>query len=155
MKCVAVSLTLDTAQCSLTWPRRTCRRRRSWAPAKGNFVFWRLLTVCLQLNIWFTIIILTCGCLFLRIVVHSLLLCSGLTWFTALAATAVAPLPVDDNEPAGTGVILGRVKVPLVGCVGMKAVELCNRVLTTSNGQVTMAPTVPAVLEDNYNKIII
>lgn len=33
-----------------------------------------------------------------------------------------------------------------------KADELCKRVLTTSNGHVTIAPTVPATLEINSQK---
>lgn len=36
-----------------------------------------------------------------------------------------------------------------------KALELCKRVLTTSKGHVTTAPTVPAVLEKKQKKIII
>lgn len=34
----------------------------------------------------------------------------------------------------------------LEACTGMKALELCKRVLTTSSGQVTTAPAVPATL---------
>lgn len=52
----------------------------------------------------------------------------------------------------------GRLRASLVGfcrpgsseileaCTGMKAFELCSRVLTTSSGQVTTAPAVPATL---------
>ncbi|KAI9584088.1 hypothetical protein GQX74_010423 [Glossina fuscipes] len=72
---------------------------------------------------------ITCGCDLLRnMVVLSLRLCSGRS-------------SSDDAfvEPGGS-TARGGVK---------KAVELCNRVLTTSRGHVTTAPTVPAVLQTN------
>uniref|UniRef100_A0A1A9VXM1 Uncharacterized protein n=1 Tax=Glossina austeni TaxID=7395 RepID=A0A1A9VXM1_GLOAU len=72
---------------------------------------------------------ITCGCDLLRnMVVLSLRLCSGRS-------------SSDDAfvEPGGS-TTRGGVK---------KAVELCNRVLTTSRGHVTTAPTVPAVLQTN------
>lgn len=73
----------------------------------------------------------------------------------------MASLIVTLFDPAGPGTVpllpenelfTGTCTRPLVpfeeGCdVLINAVELCNRVLTTSNGHVTTAPTVPAVLK--------
>uniref|UniRef100_A0A1B0B4M7 Uncharacterized protein n=1 Tax=Glossina palpalis gambiensis TaxID=67801 RepID=A0A1B0B4M7_9MUSC len=75
---------------------------------------------------------ITCGCDLLRnMVVLSLRLCSGRS-------------SSDDAfvEPGGS-TTRGGVK---------KAVELCNRVLTTSRGHVTTAPTVPAVLQTKQRR---
>lgn len=95
-------------------------------------------------------LILTCGCRFLRIVVHSLLLCSGVTWFCAVVVVVEVLLLVD-KELLCPGATCNRPRVPFgEGCAGMKDVELCRRVLTTSRGHVTMAPTVPAVLRIHF-----
>lgn len=68
----------------------------------------------------------TCG-LFLKIVVHNFLRCSGRSMASDVGL-----------EPPGSSAIRG-------GC--KKADELCRRVLTTSRGHVTTAPTVPATLK--------
>lgn len=103
---------------------------------------------------------LTCGCLFLKIVVHSLRRCSGfskaslvvtLLFVPTAPAAAPAPLPAASELFADT---CNRPLVPFEGCcVGMKPAELlCRRVLTTSRGHVTTAPTVPAVLNNKKGK---
>lgn len=68
-------------------------------------------------------IAIICG-LFLKIVVHNFLRCSGRSMASDVGL-----------EPPGSSAIRG-------GC--KKADELCRRVLTTSRGHVTTAPTVPA-----------
>lgn len=71
---------------------------------------------------------ITCGCDLLRnIVVLSLRRCSGRN---------SSDWPPFAGPPAFSATRAGV----------MKAVELCRRVLTTSNGHVTTAPTVPAEL---------
>lgn len=84
-------------------------------------------------------------------VVHSRLLCSGfsmpsldVTWLDAVLLLLLLLLVDRELWPGAT---CNRPRVPFEGCAGMNDVELCRRVLTTSRGQVTMAPTVPAVLE--------
>lgn len=69
----------------------------------------------------------TCGWgFFLSMVVHNLRRCSG------RRSDSVVPFVT----PVVSGILGGKTN----------AVELCNLVLTTSNGHVTIAPTVPAVL---------
>lgn len=63
-------------------------------------------------------------------VVHSRLLCSGRNIPSEAAFELVVDVGVSDKRGGGY----------------KKADELCKRVFTTSNGQVTIAPTVPATL---------
>lgn len=98
----------------------------------------------------------TCACLFRRMPVHSLRRCSGFSaaslTVTLFGGPVVPPGAATPPLLPGNALFAGNCKRPLLpfdGCcwVGMNAAELCSRVLTTSKGHVTTAPTVPAVLE--------
>lgn len=97
---------------------------------------------------------ITCGRLH-RMVVHSFRRCSGR--IIVSPADEEVDVVLLDLAPAAAAaaaalmVLLAAVTVLAVFVTRggyRNADELCRRVLTTSNGQVTMAPTVPATLRD-------
>lgn len=83
----------------------------------------------------------TCGRIRLKIVELNFLRCSGRR--SALCVEEFW-MPVKSEE----------VREDLCTGLGRKAFELCNLVLTTSNGHVTTAPAVPATLKSANKGIV-